>query len=55
MRYPLTTDALSLFHDVRSELPRKEFSACSLLEEAGDLSACDQQGEERVRQSQRQT
>ena len=27
MRYPLTTDALSLPHDVRSLLPRKEFSA----------------------------
>ena len=33
VRYPLTTDALSLSHDVRSLLPRKEFSAWPPWEE----------------------
>ena len=42
VRYPLTTDALSLSHDVRSLLPRKEFRAWPPLEEFGDVSACDQ-------------
>ena len=42
VRYPLTSDALSLFHDVRSLLPRKEASACPPLEEFGAVSACDQ-------------
>ena len=42
VRYPLTTDALSLSHDVRSLLPRKEFSACPPLEDFGAVSACDQ-------------
>ncbi len=55
VRYPLTTDALTLSHDVRLLLPQKEFSACPHLEEFGDVSACDQYGQERVRQSQRQS
>ena len=42
VRYPLTTDALFLSHDVRSLLPRKEASACPPLEEFGAVSACDQ-------------
>ena len=42
VRYPLTTDALSLSHDVRSLLPRKDSSAWPPLEEFGDVSACDQ-------------
>ena len=42
VRYPLTTDALSLSHDVTSLLPRKEFSACPPLAEFGAVSTCDQ-------------
>ena len=42
VRYPLTTDALSLSHDVRSLLPRKDSSAWRPLEEFGDSPACDQ-------------
>ena len=42
VRYPLTTDALSLSHDVRSLLPRKDLSAWRPSEEFGTTPACDQ-------------
>ena len=42
VRYPPTTDALFLSHDVRSLLSRKEFSAWRPSEEFGASPACDQ-------------